>query len=332
MVAYGGIIALCLLMMTPEGLTSGNALSSILPMLGVFALAGQRVLAELSKLYRGMTQMNYGAAAVENLHSTLQYSNSALKLVETSNAPLGIENCLEFRNISYRYPGTTNAGVTDLSFRVNVGEKIGIVGSTGSGKSTLADIMLGLLTSSEGLILVDGSIINSGNIHSWQRTIGYVPQQIYLIDASVIENIALGIAKENINFDRVRNSAKIAQIDHFISNDLPNGYDTAIGERGMRLSGGQRQRIGIARAIYQQTDILLLDEATSALDNKTEADLIRAITSAPKNMTVITIAHRTSTVEFCDRILVMNEGRLVGSGTWDELQKNNPFHKETSFS
>jgi ABC-type multidrug transport system fused ATPase/permease subunit len=203
------------------------------------------------------------------------------------------------------------------------GEKIGIVGSTGAGKTTLADIILGLLRPQSGQLLVDGKLVTDKNLRSWQQSVGYVPQNIFLTDASISQNIALGVPIEEIDTARVRRSAEVAQLDGFIRQELPEGYETGVGERGVRLSGGQRQRIGIARALYHRADLIVFDEATSALDNLTERDVMSAINALPGEKIIVIIAHRLSTVKICDRIVVLDKGRIVGLGTWKELMKTN---------
>src|SRR5690606_8589883 len=200
---------------------------------------------------------------------------------------------------------------------------VGFVGATGSGKTTLADVILGLLRPQSGEILVDGAKITDVNVSAWQASIGYVPQHIFLTDASVAENIAFGVPRDEIDMDAVRAAASIAQIDDFVMNELPRGYDTVVGERGIRLSGGQRQRIGIARALYRDPDVIVFDEATSALDNATEANVMKAVNELAGSKTVILIAHRLSTVKRCDAIFVLEKGRMNGVGTYDELIKNN---------
>ncbi len=322
-VGFGGIIVLCLLLLDPDGLASGTALGGILPLVGVFAFAGQRMLPELSKLYRGITQLNYGAAAVDTVHRDLSTKTADVALPLRPPAPLGLKNTLALDRVTYRYPQADRAGLWDISLTMEAGEKIGIVGSTGAGKTTLADLVLGLLRPSEGSLVVDGTEITDQNLRAWQQTLGYVPQDIFLTDASVAENIALGLAPNEIDPECVRRAARIAQIDRFITEELPQGYETLVGERGVRLSGGQRQRVGIARALYHDADLIVFDEATSALDNLTEAEVMAAIEALPGDKTILMIAHRLSTVRVCDRIAVLENGRLIGLGSWDELMQNN---------
>ena len=225
-------------------------------------------------------------------------------------------------DVSYRYPNAELAGLTGVTLDFKAGERIGIVGSTGAGKTTLADLVLGLLQPSKGLIVADGTPITEANLRAWQQSVGYVPQDIFLTDASISENIALGEPPQEIDEARVRRAAEIARIDAFILEELPDGYATTIGERGVRLSGGQRQRIGIARALYHDADLIVFDEATSALDNLTEREVMTAIDALPGDKTVLMIAHRLSTVKHCDRIVVLDKGRVVDCDTWDWLMAN----------
>ena len=194
-----------------------------------------------------------------------------------------------------------------------------MVGITGSGKTTLVDIILGLLDAHKGQMEVDGTIINKDNLRAWQRNIGYVPQQIYLADTSISDNIAFGVNSSDIKQEDVERAAKIANLHEFVINELPLKYNTIVGERGVRLSGGQRQRIGIARALYHNPKLLILDEATSALDNLTEQSVINEIYKLRKNMTIIMISHRLSTIEKCDKIFLLEDGKLKNQGQFNEI-------------
>lgn len=322
-VAFGGVILLCIVLMDAEGLASGAALGSILPTLGVFALAGQRLMPELGKLYQSLAQLQAAGAAVDIVHDDLMSKAGSGNLPMQMPLALGLKKHLEFQQVSYRYPNAERSGLQDVSFTISAGERIGIVGSTGAGKTTLADLVLGLLPPSEGQIAVDGTKITLDNLRSWQQTVGYVPQDIFLTDSNISENIAFGMSPQDIDEARVRRAAEIARIDAFIRLELPNGYATTIGERGVRLSGGQRQRVGIARALYHNADLIVFDEATSALDNLTEREVMEAIDALPGDKTVLMIAHRLSTVRRCDRIMVLDQGRLVGCDTWDQLMAEN---------
>jgi ABC-type multidrug transport system fused ATPase/permease subunit len=206
-----------------------------------------------------------------------------------------------------------------LSLQVWAKTTVGIVGGTGAGKTTAVDVLLGLLQPQTGTLRVDGTAITQANLRSWQRAVGYVPQQIFLIDDSVGANIAFGIPLEDRDQAAIEAAARVANLHDFVLSDLPQGYDTHVGERGVRLSGGQRQRIGIARALYHNPEVLILDEATSALDNLTERAVMEAVHTLGRQKTIIMIAHRLSTVRNCDRIFLLEQGRVSAAGTYEEL-------------
>jgi ABC-type multidrug transport system fused ATPase/permease subunit len=322
-IAFGGIILLCLILMDPQNLTSGVGIESILPILGLFAFAGQRLMPELSKLYQSLAQIQASSAAVDIVYRDLMLQEDVAELPNAQPVGLGLRQQLNLEAVSYHYPDASHAGVREITLTIAAGEKIGIVGGTGAGKTTLADLILGLLNPTNGRLVIDGVPVTQNNLRAWQQSVGYVPQDIFLTDASLSENIALGVPPKDIDHARVVEAAQIAQIDQFITSDLAEGYETSIGERGVRLSGGQRQRIGIARALYHDADLIVFDEATSALDNLTEREVMSAIDALPDEKTVLMIAHRLSTVQGCDRIVVMEGGRMVGFDTWDALMTEN---------
>ena len=321
-VALGGVILLCLLLLDADGLDSGSALADLIPMLGVFAFAGQRLMPEFSKFYLTLAKTQVGAAAVETIHADLIKLESTHPFLVAPPAPLGLKDSLTLENVSFGYPRAERAGLRDVSLTIRAGEKIGVVGATGAGKTTLADILLGILEPDEGRLVADKVVITRDKLPAWTQTVGYVPQDIFLTDASVIENIALGLPPAQIDLAQIERAAKAACIDAFIKTELPQGYETPIGERGVRLSGGQRQRMGIARALYRDADLIVFDEATSALDNLTEQEVIQAIEALPGEKTVVMIAHRLTTVQGCDRIIVLDKGQLVGFDTWDGLMRD----------
>lgn len=327
-VGFGGMIILCLVLVDADSLASGSALGGILPLLGVFAFAGQRLLPELSKLYQGLTRLQFGRAAVESVYSDLVKEPAGNADIGVPPRALGLRRELQLERIGYRYPRADIAGLRDVSVSIRAGEKIGVVGESGAGKTTLADLVLGLLPPSEGEMIVDGTPIRADNIRAWQQSVGYVPQDIFLTDSSIAENIALGIAPAEIDRAQVEKAARIAQLDRFIREELPNGYDTTVGERGVRLSGGQRQRIGIARAMYHNADLIVFDEATSALDNITEREVMAAIDNLPGDKTVLIIAHRLSTVQRCDKILMLDKGLVSGFDSWERLMATNVGFRE----
>jgi|SaaInlV_120m_DNA_3_1039746.scaffolds.fasta_scaffold05247_4 ATP-binding cassette, subfamily B, bacterial PglK len=322
-VALGGVILLCLVLIDPAGIESGAALGGLLPVLGVFAFAGQRLMPELSKIYQSLAYIQAASATVNAVHEDFVLDKNLASLLKLPMTGLGLKHELRLDSVSYSYPNSNQAGVRNISLSIHAGEKIGIVGSTGAGKTTLADVILGLLEPNKGQLVADGAEITSGNVRAWMQSVSYVPQDIFLTDASVTENIALGVQPEAIDHERIRSAARIARIDQFIIEDLPHGYETSVGERGVRLSGGQRQRLGIARALYHDADLIVFDEATSALDNLTEAEVIEAIDALPGDKTVLMIAHRLTTVKRCDRIIVLENGHIVGCDSWDGLMTSN---------
>jgi ABC-type multidrug transport system fused ATPase/permease subunit len=327
-VAFGGIILLCLLLVDRPAYESGAPLGDLLPLIGVFAFAGQRLLPELAKIYNTFSKLQYGLGVIESITEDFERTAQGRPLPEVPPAGLGLRDRLEFDHVGYSYPNAEGAGVRDASFTLRRGERIGIVGGTGAGKTTLADIMLGLLEPQTGEMRADGTPITAGNLRAWQQSVGYVPQDIFLTDSSITENIALGVPPAEIDRDRAIRCAQLAQLHGFITTELPAGYDTTVGERGVRLSGGQRQRIGIARALYHDADMIVFDEATSALDTLTERDVMEAIAALPGDKTIVMIAHRLSTVRQCDRIIVMEHGRVAGFDSWENLlAENAPFRR-----
>ena len=247
-----------------------------------------------------------------------------------SKEKLPLNKGIVLKNLHFNYPKSSRTALKNINFIINARSTVGIVGATGSGKTTTVDIILGLLEANKGTLEVDGKIINKHNIKAWQRSIGYVPQQIFLSDDTVAANIAFGVNSENINEEAVKHASKLANLHEFVVNELPLKYQTTVGERGIRLSGGQRQRIGIARALYHNPQVLILDEATSALDNLTERAVMDAVQTLRKNLTIILIAHRLSTVRNCDNILLLEKGEIKEQGTFEELIKNNAQFRATA--
>jgi len=257
------------------------------------------------------------------LHADL--ANTPVTTTETkSNAEnrISLENEIVFNDITFSYPGASSPTIKNLQLNIPARKTVAFVGSTGCGKTTSIDLLLGLLSPDSGEITVDGININD-SLRSWQDNVGYVSQHIYLADDSITANIAFGVPPHLVDLGSVKTAAQVAAIDSFITEELRDGYMTIVGERGVRLSGGQRQRIGIARALYRNPDLLVLDEATSALDSVTEEAILKSIERLSGEKTIVMIAHRLATVRKCDRIFVMDGGRLVGMGTYDELISTN---------
>lgn len=333
-IAFGGMLSIALYLMSSKG-----NLAAALPILALYALAGYRLMPILQQVYGSAVQIRYAAGAVDNLYDDFQNhpAQAANSSGETSrsniaNSPVSLTDKIELDQVSYRYPTGSKNSLNQLSLTIPANHTVGFVGPTGSGKTTTVDLILGLLMPSSGQLRVDGRPITAGNVGQWQRSIGYVPQQIYLADDTVAGNIAFGIPEREIDLEAVRLAARIANLDEFVSKELPQGYATMIGERGIRLSGGQRQRIGIARALYHRPSVLVMDEATSALDNLTEEGVMQAIEELNRQMTIILIAHRLTTVKKCDTIFLLEAGCLVGQGSYEELVGSNERFRAMSRS
>jgi ABC-type multidrug transport system fused ATPase/permease subunit len=304
---------------------TAGGISGAVPALAALALGAQRLLPVLQQGYAAWATITGGQQA---LAVTLDLLGQPLpaEALDPVPAPLPFRTALRFSGLSFRYssgPWVLN----DLNLTIQRGMRVGFVGSTGSGKSTLLDVLMGLLPPTQGELLVDGEPMTGPRVRSWQRAIAHVPQSIFLADRSVAENIAFGVPHAAIDMDRVRLAARQAQISDFIE-ARPEGYDAWVGERGIRLSGGQRQRIGIARALYKKASVLIFDEATSALDNATEQSVMDAIESLDRELTVLLIAHRLTTVRRCDVIVELEHGRVVCQGTYDELLKSSPSFRD----
>jgi ABC-type bacteriocin/lantibiotic exporter with double-glycine peptidase domain len=297
------------------------------PLLALYAVAGYRLLPALQRVYQSISSIRFTQAALESIHRDwIQGVTDATVRDQkdpTSDEPIHLRQRLDLQNASYRYPSGTALALRDITMSIPVGAMVGFVGRTGSGKTTAVDLMLGLLEPTTGQLLVDGTPITSANKRTWQRSVGYVPQHIFIADDTVASNIALGVAANKIDEGVVEQVARIANLHDFVAEELKDGYRTTLGEHGLRLSGGQRQRVGIARALYRDPDLLIMDEATSALDNITERLVIDAVADLHGHKTVILVAHRLTTVRRCDIIFVFDQGRIVASGTYDELLDGN---------
>ena len=317
--AFGGIIAIVLYLLATRG-----ELDQALPLVGLYALAGYRLMPAFQQIFSALTSLRFHDAALGVLLRDL--GDAGGNTATPSAQPLRLEKSIEIRGLTYRYAASREPAVSSIDFAITARSSIALVGATGSGKSTLVDLVLGLLQLQEGQILVDGTAIDAGLLPRWQRNFGYVPQQIYLTDDTIARNIAFGMADGEIDMERVRQVAKAARLDEFVQRELPAGYLTEVGERGVRLSGGERQRIGIARALYHDPDILVFDEATAALDGITEAAVIQAINDLSGRKTLIIVAHRLTTVKRCDRIFLLEGGKIAASGSYDQLfQTNDKF-------
>ena len=282
--------------------------------LGAFAMAAQRVLPMVQQIYLGITSIYGNSAALNEVINLLHLPNQSKINFET-NSNFKFENIVEFKNVSFKYKSRNKGVIENFNFKIPKGSHIGIIGETGSGKSTILDILMGLLTPITGQLVVDETTISENNKRKWQSNIGHVPQNIYLTDTSIAQNITMHTSKDKVDKDHLRSAIKISQLDKVLKN-LPLGINTIVGERGGLLSGGQRQRIGIARALYKNPKILILDEATSALDIKTETNLINDLRSIQDKMTVVTVSHKINTLKHCDKIIKLNEGKIEKVGKY----------------
>ena len=306
-------VGLCLIGGVAYGLTNRyGGIATALPLLGALALGAQRILPALQQTYSSWAVIKACKSAVESVLSSLKQPLPA-GAYGVAPTPLKVQNKISFESVYFAYSNETPTVLNGLSFEIKKGERLGFIGTTGSGKSTTIDLLMGLLEPDIGKVLVDNIDINSKqdpeHLLAWRAAIAHVPQAIYLADRSIAENIAFGVDPKQIDIKRVKEAAQQAQIAEFIESS-PQGYKTFVGERGIRLSGGQRQRIGIARALYKKASVLVFDEATSALDNATEAALMDSIENLSRELTIVMIAHRLSTVQRCDRVIELEAGSV----------------------
>ena len=300
--------------------SSEDGLLAALPVLGAIALGAQRLLPVLQIMYSSFSAIRGGLEVLNDVLNLLDQERLEYKDVGL-DFKINFKHSISLENMEFRYQENLPLVLENISIDIPKGARIGFIGLTGSGKSTLLDIIMGLLFCSKGNLLIDGKKIDVTNNVHWQKNIAHVPQSIYLSDNSISENIAFGIPYEEIDHKRVKNVAKCAQIDKTIES-LKEKYQTHVGERGARLSGGQIQRIGIARALYKNTDVIILDEATSALDNLTELAVINAIEDLEKDITIIMVAHRLTTLKKCQKIIELKDGKILRSGTYKEITNN----------
>lgn len=297
--------------------SEGGGFSSAVPILGALALGAQRVLPMLQQAYSSWSSLQGGQASLEDVLALLKQPIDTQDFVPLEKK-LSLRECISIEELSFCYPQSEAKIISNLSLRIKKGSRIGIIGQTGGGKSTLLDLLMGLLHPQAGRILIDEIPIDGSNCANWQKSIAHVPQGIFLADSTIAENIAFGLPIEKINMSKVKEAAKKAQISEVIESwDLK--YNTVIGERGVRLSGGQRQRIGIARALYKDADVIIFDEATSALDSETENAVINSIEALGKNLTIIIVAHRLTTLRNCAEIFELSEGKLGPPKKYSEL-------------
>jgi len=310
--AFGALVAVIIVFAA-----SGRPFIELLPSLSVMAFAGYRMLPAVQLFYSQLTMINTMRYTVDEIEGELMafdaFAEKGKPRVESSSATespgIDFNEAIQLKNISFEYPGAKAPVLENFNLTIPKNSAVGVVGPTGSGKSTLVDIILGLHKPTSGEILVDGRKLEEADLPAFRRMIGYVPQDIYLMDSPIAENIAFGVAPGEIDQEALHEAARAAQILNFIETELPKGWGTVVGERGVRLSGGQRQRVGLARALYHKPEFLILDEATSALDVNTETEVMKAIRSLQGTITMIIIAHRLSTIETCSEVCKLEGGK-----------------------
>jgi ABC-type multidrug transport system fused ATPase/permease subunit len=315
-IAFGGMLLVVLYLMTRSG-----SFSAAMPIIALYAFAGYRLMPALQQVYAAFTQLRFIGPAINALHADLK----ALQIIDSQKAvvtPMQLRQTIALNDVTYSYPNVPRPALNGISLTIPAHNTIGLVGTTGSGKTTTVDLILGLLEPQDGKLTIDGQVITGANRREWQRSIGYVPQQIYLSDDTVAANIAFGVNPQDIDQKAVEHAARIANLHDFVMNGLQEGYASIVGERGVRLSGGQRQRIGIARALYHKPQVLVMDEATSALDNLTEQAVMEAVRNLGHEITIILIAHRLSTVRQCDKIYLLQNGEILVSGSYEQLKES----------
>lgn len=303
-------------------LNTKEGLGEILPLMGVYVLAGNKLLPAAQQIYQSFAQIRYGMPSLRSVLKDLAlFKTKESQSDQPGDASLLQPATIEFVDVSFRYPGASSDTLKGVSFSIPANSTVGIVGSSGAGKTTLGDILLGLFRPTGGVILVDGVAQDLVVSRAWKRAVSYVPQEVYLIDATIAENIAYGVPSQDIDQQALERASRMANIYNFIVNECPNGFNTQVGEKGARISGGQRQRLGIARALYSDPPIVIFDEATSALDSGTERVIVDAIDKIAHKKTIIMIAHRMQTIQQSDCIVFLDKGAVAGVGTYDELLK-----------
>jgi ATP-binding cassette, subfamily B, bacterial PglK len=316
--AFGGMLTLILYLMIKDS----NFMNS-LPIISFYALAGYKIMPAMQQIYNSITRIRFVSPSLDQLHQ--DYVNLDMKNNDLKENLLLMKNNIILKNVYFNYPNSKKKVLKFDNLKIDVNSKVALVGPTGSGKTTTVDLLLGLIENEETSLEIDGKIINKNNLKAWQKLIGYVPQQIYLTDNTIEANIAYGVNSIDIDQEAIEQAAKISNIHDFVTNELPQKYKTIVGERGVKLSGGQRQRIGLARALYHKPQVLILDEATSALDNFTEKAIMDSLEELDGKITIIMVAHRLSTVKNCDKIFVLDNGKIKASGTFNELVQTNDF-------
>tara|TARA_B100001059_G_scaffold130161_1_gene130156 strand:+ start:2940 stop:4751 length:1812 start_codon:yes stop_codon:yes gene_type:complete len=334
LLAFGTMISTILIFIV----VGESNLNELIPVLSVYVLAAFKLLPAFQQIYASIGQIKGNIAAFESIREDLldshikKNSKNLRTKTNTNSLKINFQKYISLFNISFNYPGKSKIAIENLTMKIPAKSVVGIVGPSGSGKSTLMDIILGLISPQKGFIKIDDKPLKNENIFNWQKSIGFVAQSIFLSEGSIAENIAFGLPNNEIDFNKINETLKLANLEELV-NSLENGVHTKVGERGVQLSGGQRQRIGIARALYHQTEVFIFDEATSSLDGITEKSIMNAINNFIGTKTIIIVAHRLKTIKNCDIIFFIENGKLIDQGTYDELiVKNTNFKKMTKYA
>jgi ABC-type multidrug transport system fused ATPase/permease subunit len=311
-VAFGVIIVVALYYLLSRGTSS-----SVLAIIALYTFAAYRLVPTLKVIFDSVDTIRYNAPALEIICKDFDPVRPGTR--GARREPRRLERGIEIQDVSFAYPGMTGKALDGFSMTVAAGELVCVMGPTGAGKSTALDVLLGLLPPDSGRVLIDGAPLGREGVDEWRRSIGYVPQVVNLIDDTVACNIAFGMPVQNIDRDRLHEAARRAQIHDFIAGELPNGYESLLGEKGLRLSSGQRQRLGLARALYYDPPVLILDEATNALDSVTERQIIDGLLALRPRRTIVFVSHKASVARRASRIIILKEGAAKAEGTFREL-------------
>ena len=318
--AIGGILGVTLYIVGVK-----QTVQEVIPVATLYAVAAYRILPALQQITQALAALQFNRKSLSVISRDLALTDNhpvAAQIRETRKQPIICKDSIKLQDVSFRYPAAETNAVERLTLTIRKNTSTGLVGTTGAGKSTVADIKLGLLIPQSGQVRIDQTPITEQTAPAWQIHTGYVPQQIFLTDDTVARNIAFGVRPEDIDHDAMTEAARMAHIYEFVTGELPDGFNTVVGERGIRLSGGQRQRIAIARALYHKPDLLVFDEATNALDGATETIIRQSVRQLAGTKTLLIIAHRLNTVKDCDVIYVLEHGRIIASGNYEELMKD----------
>ncbi len=304
-----------------------QSIEAAIPRLSLYAVAGYRLLPALQKVFAAVAKLRHNLPVLDRLYDDLVKNVDDVETPSLHLPPFHFKEVIELDHVNFEYDNSERKVIDNFNLSISAGETVAFIGSTGSGKTTVVDLIVGLLAPTSGKIYVDQVPLNETNIKGWRNNLAYVPQEVFLFDDTVLRNIVFGSPEKEVDFKRLKEITKIVDIYDFITEELPEQFETEIGEKGVRLSGGQRQRLGLARALYAQPKVLVLDEATSALDTITEKGIIESLKRLPKDITIIIIAHRLSTVRHADHIYILEDGKIKDQGTYDSLMDSSNTFK-----